>query len=316
MKYTRYIALPAISLLVLAATGQSTIHLLPVSSTLIGPFSNEENPVISFTVRANLTRLRGTVSIKNDYGTISSQSEYVVKNAIRNVELDLKDRFYNGKSLYLNVNFEQNGTVLFEDTQEINLPNPQTLRIKQEVYKFEKCCYYIDNKEVYNYEKYDFRNFNDLYSIGKNNELDISGMSFDYYPSKKLTYKNAYLIIKDYENVFPNIAKTGNEKIVAFPLTLNCSNKNITFSFNTKLYVNYSNYDLSDHYLPGYEKTNTVYLPLNTADKFESNESEIVIQEIGFNKNNFTIPISYFKSSKHFGACYDSDYCVHGGIKE
>ena len=50
-------------------------------------------------------------------------------------------------------------------------------------------------------------------------------------------------------------------------------------------------------------------------EKMENNESRIVIEESGFNLNTVYIPLTYFKNTRLFGSCSDSDYCINGGIK-
>ncbi len=163
-------------------------------------------------------------------------------------------------------------------------------------------------------EIFDFKDLNEYISLKDNNALDFSSIYFSYMDGYRFSCSDVSLHIKDYKDLYPNISKSGNEIILPMKYTIN-SNV-ISFDLNQTMYVNTKTLDMSDHPLDGYQETNELFIPSGKEDDFLNNENYIYISEAGYSNSDILIPLNFYFDHHYVGECYNSDYCVHGGIKQ
>ena len=110
--------------------------------------------------------------------------------------------------------------------------------------------------------------------------------------------------------------KADGDKTIHIPLKSRNVAGKISFSFNRQMYVNESNLDMSSVYISDYVQTDSLYVPVFKQEKMQNNELNIVLVEAGFDQSNITIPLRYVFDSNYFGYCDESEYCIHGGVRE
>ena len=187
-------------------------------------------------------------------------------------------------------------------------------RYKSEPLTIDDVCYGITNSVLKTSETYDFRDMNDSFSKTSENAVSLDEIRFSYSEKKFLNYESAYLEITDYNNLYPLVSGNGNIKLI--PVSLTNKNGEVSFEVNSQMYVNQSTLDMSSSYLEGYTQTNEFYIPKNKENEFSKNEYKIVVNGFGYSNSQISIPLDFYYSSKLLGMCYDSDYCIHGGILE
>lgn len=172
----------------------------------------------------------------------------------------------------------------------------------------------LNNDVLTTDEYFDFTDLNEYISTKENNILDISSITFNYMKGYEFKAEAAELHIIDYENVYPRLLK--KDKDIVFPLTISSINNEISFAINKKLYVNTSTLDMTYIPLSGYTKTSDLYVPINKEDALSNNEIYIKIINAGYSLSDIKIPLNFYYNHHYVGECYNSDYCVHGGIRQ
>ena len=90
----------------------------------------------------------------------------------------------------------------------------------------------------------------------------------------------------------------------------------IRLELEEPLYVNTETLDISSSELEGYIPSDTMYLPFGKEDLIVENDVYISITDAGYSLTDFIIPFSFYVRNKYIGECYESDYCVTGGVRQ
>ena len=312
MKFTSLVSL---SLLLSIGSGSFTpiFQLVSINSIIpAGPFSiNEDSYIQLFTNGA-------TVKFSIDYydlfyNSLYSHIDYDCQS-MGSIRLPFKNRLTNKG---IRGNFKYNlGMKQVEINPVFYPPSYQTINVallSEKVVVHEGVCFEINDDKYNTKETLDFTNTNRYITTNSKNQIDISDVSFVYSNSFFSSCSKAYLKIYDYENVYPYVNKIGN--LIEVPINIYNDKNEIGLSWNSKLYVNSQTLDMSSDPRENYEETTSFYLPIGKESQFSRNEVSLIIEEFGLNKDTIIIPFDYFSSKRLFGACYDSDYCIEGGIK-
>ena len=178
-------------------------------------------------------------------------------------------------------------------------------------------CFGISLNVITNAESYDFTDTNEFITIDSQSRLDLSEFTFSYSPRMMFKAKEMYLEIVDYENIYPNLVKADGNKTIRIPLSKTIVDRQfLRFSINKQMYVNQSTLEMSEVMLPGYTQTDSLYVPLSKQGKMQNNEINIYFHESGFDLSDIRVPLTFYTERNYFGFCDDSDYCIHGGIKQ
>ena len=171
----------------------------------------------------------------------------------------------------------------------------------------------VDHK-VYSDEIYDFTNLNEYLSFSQSNKLDLSNISFKFTSSSPFNCHNITLNIRDYKSVFPDIEKNNN--LITLKMKYTQIDDDVTLSLDEELYVNVDTLEMSQNPKDNYVETDSVFVPTNKEDDFMGDEMFIRMVDCGYSLSDFNIPFNFYFSKKYVGECHESDYCIHGGIKE
>lgn len=192
--------------------------------------------------------------------------------------------------------------------------NINALQYRDSGYQSENRFIKVENNKVITGERFGFSNFNEYISKQKNNAIDFSTVFFEYLENFDFTYSKAELHIKDYKDVYPNLVKIDNEIVI----NLACFNKKgtICFEYYDNLYVNQESLDMSSIALSDYVEADNFYIPIGKQHLLEENDAYILVKEVGYSAIDITLPLSFYFNKKMLGLCYDSDYCIEGGIIE
>ena len=193
--------------------------------------------------------------------------------------------------------------------QNINVRN-----FRHDPFVYQNCFLKYENGEFFTDESFDFTNLNEFLAIEEGNVLDLSNISFGYSQNLDFNCDNIKLHIMDYGNVFSELNKVADELV--FNMKKTVENGVVTLELDEELYVNKKTLELSKKDTKGYIPTNDIYIPVGKELLFEQNEVFITIENAGYSLTNFTIPFTYYFSSREVGQCYESDYCITGGIVE
>lgn len=172
----------------------------------------------------------------------------------------------------------------------------------------------IEKEAVLTGETFSFRNYNEYLSKDSDNSINFSSVHFNFLQNYEFIYQEAEYHIKDYNNVYPYLNHIDDEVV----LKMNCINNNgeISLSLNDTLYVKGDTLEMSSNYIKGYTQTDKLFIPIGKQSLLEGNDSYILIKEAGYSCVDIKLPLSYFFNKKIIGQCYESDYCIEGGIRE
>ena len=172
----------------------------------------------------------------------------------------------------------------------------------------------IKDYEISTDEIFDFTNLNEYITFSRNNILDLSTLVFRYESPIDFEASKLTLNIKDHSHIF-NYLKMPNN-VVSFPLKPVQNGNDVLLVIDEQLYVNTETLEMSDHQFPGFVETDKFYVPIHREEDFLKDEVYITMEDCGFSLADIHIPFKFFYAKKYVGECYESDYCVHGGIKE
>ena len=172
----------------------------------------------------------------------------------------------------------------------------------------------VDESELHSKEEFDFTDLNEFITTERNSVLDLSHLKFKYNCQHEFSSSDIYLRIKDYNDLFPNLNHFNGE--VSLKMKFVQENNGITLILDEQLYVNKYTYEMSSNPMENYEETNMLYLPKGKENLLEDNEIYIFIKDAGYSLTDFTIPFTFYLNNKYVGECYDSDYCITGGVKQ
>ena len=286
-------------------------------SPTVGAFLGDENPQLSYMIFGTQDVV---TNLKIDYYRTSKNVYYGAFShecdlTMRSFELEIKDHIkISPIKLDINVTTATGNSVVFSERAIIEQPHYGKYIANGNKIEIPHVCLGVSLNSLINSETYDFTDTNEYITVDDYSRIDISTVTFDYYPRPTLGFKNAYLEIVDYENIYPNMTKF-NDNIIRVPLKADPKSMNIKFKYNTKMYVNQSTLDMSDLPLEGYTETTSFYLPFGKQEKMNNNELRIFINESGFDLADITIPLRFIEDRNYFGFCSDSDYCIHGGVR-
>ena len=172
----------------------------------------------------------------------------------------------------------------------------------------------LKNGDVYTKETFDFTDLNEYISVSTNNRLDLSHLEFLYGCLHEFTCRNIYLRIKDHQNLFPKLNRFNGE--VSLKMKFLQVKSLIILSIDEPLYVNTETLEMSSIEMDNYVLANTIYLPFGREEAILDDEIYILIEDAGMSSTDFTIPFVFYITNKYIGECYESDYCIIGGVKQ
>ena len=315
MKYTKLLFLPALTLTLSMAANPVVGNKLFISTAdIYGPFTSNEDSYFKFTSISLAKKITGTIKGYKNGNYVFSRGVTFTKGESGGVNISTKNRITTS-GIRLDMYFEDDLGSSFETSVTIYPPLETTLTVNKQRVSYGGSIFGLDSNIIIGEETYDFKDTNEYYSLKTGNKIDISGINFEYSPLNKYRFSKAYLEILDNKIIYPNLKRT-TDNYIRIPLKKGANTEEISFEFNTNMYVNYTTLEMSVFQMSGYEETDDFYLPLGKEDLLEDEISRIVIEGSGFNRNTIIIPLSFYQSSKLFGSCDESDYCVHGGIRE
>ena len=151
-------------------------------------------------------------------------------------------------------------------------------------------------------------------SVNTNNSLDLSQLTFKYNGFGEYLSGNIYLNIRDYKNVFPYLSKVDN--VVSIRMKKEQINDEISLSLNETMYVNKDTLEMYQNSTSNVIETTDLFVPIGKEADLLDDDIFISIVDSGHSQADFTIPFNFYYNKRYFGECYESDYCIHGGIKE
>lgn len=172
----------------------------------------------------------------------------------------------------------------------------------------------IEMKGIVSSESYSFNNFNEYISKNIDNSIDFSTVYFNYLRNYKFIYTKAEFHIKDYNNVYPHLPKSDGEIIL--DMTCQDNNGEISFALDEEMYVNTSTLEMFTMNAGSLAKTNKLFIPVGKEHLLEGDECYILLKGAGYSLIDIKLPLSFYFSKKIIGQCFDSDYCIKGGVKE
>ena len=172
----------------------------------------------------------------------------------------------------------------------------------------------IKEYKTYSDETFDFSNLNDYLSVSSNNKLDLTNIVFKYSAGGDFRAENITLNIRDYNNVFPNLKK--NDNVISLKMKYRQIEDDVYLELDEEMYVNSISLDMSNNPMANYVLTDSFFIPANKEDEFLGDELYISMFNCGYSQNDYMLPFNFYFSKKYVGECYESDYCIHGGIKE
>ena len=317
---------------------KKTIPLLLVSPLVMGAYlkplyiyiesgviscpTAEENQIVTMTFVPTVEKKSTlTISVYNNKTNALTYEEnyWVVASSSNNTSVDVlipfKNRI-NGDGLKIEYKYKQ-GRDTFSASGVLYPYIKQT--INANLYRHETCILSnvlikFINESVLTDETFNFNDLNEYLSLSVGNVLDLNNISFSIDEMIGFTAGKISLCIKDYGNIFPLIDKEDN--LAIFDMKYEVIGSDVILSLNEQLYVNNRTLEISRNNLADCSATNNIYIPIGKEVKFEEDEIYIYITDGGYSKSDIIIPFSYFFTNHGIGQCYESDYCISGGIRE
>lgn len=316
MKSTKILFLPALTM-VMATTKTTPLTPITISTfDIYGPFLNTEDCYFKFKCNRVDKVIHGTIrGYNNKYNTYVMARNFDISNGeSSNIQISTKGRI-STEGLRLELSFTDNETfqkefttVLYQRLENIIVANKKTISLGGALFG-------MDNNSIINEETYNFEDTNEYYSTKEGNKLDVSEISFDYFPIKKYSFSSAYLEIIDNQNIFREVRKY-NKKAIRIPLVRGDNSSVVSFKIKSRMYVNEKTLEMSSNYHDGLAETDDFFVPLGYESIIEDYQGELVIIGSGFNGSTVRIPLSFYNANKLLGSCGESEYCIEGGIRE
>jgi hypothetical protein len=158
----------------------------------------------------------------------------------------------------------------------------------------------------------DFSNFPFEMSDSPKGVIDTSLFNFKFTSPKSINAMTGTLQITSNTYIFDGIGDIFN-RFIFFPFELEQNGTLITFNF-TSNYVDPSTLKMSLTPKDGYKKVNNIYIPFSFLNEIEKLEMRIFINDVGLNKTDFDFPLTYYPTRNLIGECFNSDYCLIGGV--
>ena len=161
-------------------------------------------------------------------------------------------------------------------------------------------------------EKYDFTNTQFHANESSGVYIDIRNIFFEFDAYEVLNYTKCYLKFYDYYGFFPDLERSYG--YVYAPIRLRHDENKVFFDF-VSLYVNPDTLEVSKTRYKGYKPCYRIYFPFAKLDKVQETTFQIIIEEIGIVKSTFIMDIDYYPTNNLIGDCYNSDFCITGGVE-
>ena len=172
----------------------------------------------------------------------------------------------------------------------------------------------LNNYQFFTDESYDFTEINDYLSVKTNSILDLSNIYFKYTGFGEYTSGDIYLNIRDYKNVFPHLNKVND--VISLKMNKVVENNLVTLYLDEEMYVKEDTLEMYSSNNPHTTLTKDLYIPSGKEEELVDDDIYISISNSGYSGSEFTIPFSFYYINKYFGECYESDYCIFGGVKQ
>lgn len=297
-----------------------------ITSSVIGPFKKnqiKENIVLSVTTNSLIDRpVIGRLCIYDINNNLMSMSKspltYISKYSP--IKLSFAMNFPNG--------LDENGFIIDFDLLDDNVikwTSKATIKLNSATnidvlenknYKTPVTAFYFKGKRIITLsEEYNFDNIYDYFPADYYQKIDLSKFSFKYNYSKDFTYADATLYIYDEHNIFTNM-QHDDDVLLRVPLKITQADGDYHFSYGCNLYVDPITFDMSFSFLPNYKKTNNFYLPINKKKEILDTTFEIGLYDCGDNHISFYWELDYLVNTNIVGNCYESAYCIIGGVKQ
>lgn len=267
---------------------------------------------------------KGSVTIKTNIyngendGLVSTSTTYLVNSARSySINLPFKNRL---KAPGLRVEFVANLSKAESEYTISGMIYPylkqsfNTKYFHQEPIEIKGTYLLIKDNIMYVDERFNFIDTLEYLSTDKYNAVCINEIKFLYDIGYDFSCEYIEYHIKDYQNVFPNLNKNNSEVVLKMKYLQN--DNEISLDLDQALYVNQDTLEMSSSPLAGYGKTNKLYIPIGKEELFAENESYILLKNAGYSRSDFIIPFTFYFNKKYVGECYNSDFCISGGIKE
>lgn len=319
--------LPLLSPFLISALPTSNYCL---TSSIYGPFSlYAENQELLFIVKSNSLisqDVYGQINIFNAHSVIISKSQTrtasISKFNSQTLKMQLMTNYYLSASGMRAVFTLVDANTLNElVTSYFSLYPMEKTTINPTEYsesyvEFKPTCLAFNNSGIVTYqEKYQFSNFYDYFLIDTYYRLLIDQFIFNYQFLQDLTYQTAVLKFAKNELLFPFLDLDENNEIT-IPLQLVKEDKNYRLSFSETMYVNPLTLQMSFSPLANFVATSYFYLPKNGMKLLQNRDFNFLITGLGQNHSTFQWSASLLMENNLLGPCFDSDYCVIGGIAE
>ena len=259
------------------------------------------------------------LNMKLDFYNLSnsliSRTTFNLTNEYREFKLPFKNRI-NVAPLTYEMTFTYNDKPAGQYSGTVKKASRQKYIVSGGTITNEDVCFGFYRNQLCKSETYNFENSNEYITIDDHSKLDLSSYSFTYSPIYNFKSDEMYLEIIDYENIYPNLDKNEDNLTIRVPLKTKIVSARYTFDYDASMYVNPQTLEMSTRQISGYEQSNALYVPIFSQSKLQNNEIKIHLIGAGFDKSDITIPLKYIFDSNYFGFCDDSDYCIHGGIRE
>lgn len=188
------------------------------------------------------------------------------------------------------------------------------LQYKDSNYVTENAFIKVETNKVITGETFNFDDYNEYLSKAADNSIDFSTVKFYYMHNYDFNYLKAEYHIKDYNNVYPRLKHVNGEVVLNMKCTKN--GNEISFKLDDTLYVKAHSLEMSSTPLSKYTETKKLYVPVKAQQLLQEDDSYILIKEAGYSCVDINLPLSYYFNKKIIGLCYDSDYCISGGVRE
>ena len=317
--------LPLLSPFLVSALPTSDYYL---TSSIYGPFSPyAENQELLFIVRSNSLisqDVYGQINIFNAHSVIISKSQTrtasISKFNSQTLQMRLMTNYYLStsgmKAVFTLVDantFNELVTSYFSlYPMEESTINPT--EYGESSLEFKPTCLAFNNSGIVTYqEKYQFKNFYDYFLIDTYYRLLIDQFVLSYQFLQDLTYQTAILKFPKNEQLFPYLNLDENNDIT-IPLRLVKEDKSYHLCFSQTMYVNPITLQMASYPLANFVATSYFYLPKNGIKQLQNKDFNFLITGLGQNHSTFIWSSSLLVENNLLGPCFDSDYCVIGGI--
>lgn len=302
-----------------------------VSSPVYGPFDGTEKQTITVTynyVSSTSISVIGGIKVykvseptKHFYSVYETTGYRTIKKGKYNFSLTLDfSKFLFDEEIIVKF-FVQKRTILKEIVSRscrLKKPSPNVVKLDDKN-NFESK---LDNYTIC-FENNEKKNeFVSALNLQKGNYFLINSygvIDFNIYVTyrfiKNPKLKSAYLEFDDTENLFPNLNKVNNLRIIPLERLFYLGDYFYIVP-SSSLYYNPSTLDMSFQNKSGFKKVGQkLYFPPNKRKVISSYSFSLVLEEFGNCMTTYKYDFNFTFGKNYLGDCSSSDYCVVGGIK-